>query len=145
MGYEQPKYRRFTKVPWCQRVFLICFVLIFCAVSLAGAIGYDKVDHWAHVGGLVTGFFAGIAICEWLDQEAKNKGRAPSRFRNLSAYESRVGCDNWFCHWCGTLFLVAWIVTLITVFYLFTVVDDTEYYDNIEVNYTPPETPKNEA
>jgi|TARA_B110000285_G_C14701160_1_gene413498 hypothetical protein len=124
---------------------LICFVLIFCAVSLAGAIGYDKVDHWAHVGGLVTGFFAGIAICEWLDQEAKNKGRAPSRFRNLSAYESRVGCDNWFCHWCGTLFLTAWIVSLIAAFYLFTVVDDTEYYDNIEVNYTPPDTPKNEA
>jgi len=39
-----------------------------------------KVDNFGHLGGLITGIFAGIAICEFMDQTAKNKERTPSRF-----------------------------------------------------------------
>jgi hypothetical protein len=114
-------------------------VTLIIALNLNESLyGVNRVDNYAHAGGLVTGFIAGIAICEWLDQEAKNKQRAPDRFRNMRGYENRVGCSNLFCYWCGTLTLTAWLVTLIMVFFTYTVVDDEDYYDNIEVNYTPP-------
>jgi hypothetical protein len=114
-------------------------VTLIIALNLNESLyGVNIVDNYAHAGGLVTGFIAGIAICEWLDQEAKNKQRAPDRFRNMRGYENRVGCSNLFCYWCGTLTLTAWLVTLIMVFFTYTVVDDEDYYDNIEVNYTPP-------
>jgi len=141
MGYDQPN--SWTKRPWCQRVFLFIFVILIVILNLnqgayAGEQTDNRVDNYAHLGGLVTGIFAGIAICEWLDQEAKNNGRAPDRFTSMRAYEGRIGCNNWFCHFCGTLTLTAWLVTLIMVFYLYVEVDDEEYYDNIEVNPTPP-------
>lgn len=158
MGYDKtdgPLYRetslvnqnvkQVTNLPWCQRIYLTLLVVFFVAMSFNPEItGHDRVDNYAHVGGLITGFFAGIAICEWLDREALNKGRAPDRFRNITGYRSRVGCSNIFCYWCGTLTLTAWLVTLIMVFFTYTVVDDEDYYDNIEVNYTPPEAPAND-
>lgn len=131
MGYDYPaNSQNWTKRPWCQRVFLLVFVILVIILNLnqgalaGGENGNNRVDNYAHLGGFITGIFAGIAICEWLDQEAKNNGRAPDRFISMRAYEGRIGCNNWFCHFCGTFTLTIWIVTLIMVFFLYVEVDD---------------------
>ena len=40
----------------------------------------SKVDNWGHLGGGITGFFAGIAISEHLDYKARKANRNPDRF-----------------------------------------------------------------
>lgn len=39
-----------------------------------------KIDNWGHLGGLITGIFAGIAITENLDADARAAKRSPDRF-----------------------------------------------------------------
>ena len=39
-----------------------------------------KVDNFGHLGGLITGIFAGFAIAEFFDWEARSEKRHPDRF-----------------------------------------------------------------
>ena len=53
---------------WCQRLFLILFTSILILLNLNQGPNADaKVDNYGHLGGLLTGIFAGIAICEFMD------------------------------------------------------------------------------
>ena len=98
---------------------MILFTSILILLNLnQGPNADSKVDNWGHLGGLVTGILAGLAICEFMDQSAKNNERTPSRFTE-EEYKQR-GCGNGFlCSWCGTFSLVTWLVTLLGVFYLY--------------------------
>lgn len=89
-----------------------------------------KVDNWGHLGGLITGIFAGFAIAEWFDAEARSKERVPDRFTE-EEYERKSGC----CKFCalirvGTIFLFLWLITLLVLFY--TVVDVDVEQGNID-------------
>jgi hypothetical protein len=80
------------------------------------------------LGGLITGIFAGIAISEFFDQEARNKDRHPDRFTEQEYKERGCCCNSFCCNWCGTIGLILWLGTLLVLFY--TVVDvDQEQAD----------------
>eukprot|EP00356_Strombidium_inclinatum_P005477 CAMPEP_0170488648 /NCGR_PEP_ID=MMETSP0208-20121228/7148_1 /TAXON_ID=197538 /ORGANISM="Strombidium inclinatum, Strain S3" /LENGTH=88 /DNA_ID=CAMNT_0010763279 /DNA_START=631 /DNA_END=897 /DNA_ORIENTATION=- len=79
------------------------------------------VDNWGHLGGLITGIFAGFSIAEIYDMEARSKGRTPDRFTE----EEYDGCcrKSVMCQFCGIFFLVVWIGGLFVIFYTVTDVD----------------------
>lgn len=45
-----------------------------------GPMADPKVDNWGHLGGGITGLFAGIAITEHFDYKARKANRTPDRF-----------------------------------------------------------------
>lgn len=53
---------------WLQRVFLISFVGILLLLNLnIGPNADTKVDNLGHLGGFITGIWAGLAITEFID------------------------------------------------------------------------------
>lgn len=57
---------QFMKKDWGQRLFLSLFTGILILLNLNQGPNQDKkVDNWGHLGGLITGILAGIAICEF--------------------------------------------------------------------------------
>lgn len=85
-----------------------------------------KVDNWGHLGGGITGLFAGIAITEHFDYVARRNKRIPDRFTE-EQYESRWGCCKIFlCERAGAMILTAWILYLCIWFYVFVDVDNLE-------------------
>jgi rhomboid protease GluP len=64
-----------------QRIFLIVFTSTLILMNLnIGPTADSHVDNWGHLGGGITGFFAGIAITEHLDAKALRAKRTPDRF-----------------------------------------------------------------
>lgn len=83
-----------------------------------------KVDNWGHLGGGITGLFAGIAITEQLDYEGRRAKRTPDRFTE-EEYERRSGCCKTFiCERAGGMLFIAWILGLLIWFYGFVDVDN---------------------
>jgi hypothetical protein len=79
-----------------------------------------NVDNAGHLGGLITGIFAGISITEFLDKEAKNQKRIPDRF-TAEEYKLVCGCrKGWCCSWCGVIGLIVWLGGLLIIFYCYT-------------------------
>ena len=116
------------RVGWGQRIFLILYTSIMIVLNFAKSD--PKVDNWGHLGGLITGIFAGFAIAEWFDAEARSKDRTPDRFTE-EEYENKYGC----CIFCdkiflGTIFLFLWLGGLLVLFY--TVVDVNVEQGNID-------------
>jgi len=103
-------------------VFLIIFVGLLLLMNLnIGPNSDPKVDNIGHLGGFVTGVFAGLAITEFIDQGARNRDRKPDRYTE-EEWETRSSCcDSFVCRWVGTALLIIWFVLLFTLFY--TVVD----------------------
>lgn len=107
---------------WLQRVFLIILVGLLLLMNLnIGPNADPKVDNIGHLGGFVTGVFAGLAITEFIDQGARNRDRKPDRYTEEEWETRSECCDSFVCRWVGTALLIIWFVLLFTLFY--TVVD----------------------
>lgn len=77
-----------------QQIFLIVFVSTLILLNLNIGPNQDtKVDNWGHLGGLITGIFAGLAITEFQDSTARGKNRIPDRFTERE-YKERSKCRN---------------------------------------------------
>lgn len=79
-----------------------------------------NVDNYGHLGGLITGIFAGFAISEQYDADAKAAGRTPDRFTDED-WENR--CCSSCVDRCCQILLIVWIVGLLVIFYVFVDVD----------------------
>lgn len=113
-----------------QIIFLVtyCSVLIILNLNI-GPHADSHVDNWGHLGGLITGIFAGHAITEALDAIDRGKENPIPRRFTEEEYKKRSGCcKTWVCHYIWWFILTAWIITLLVLFY--TVVDvDVEQGD----------------
>ena len=106
-------------------MIVYCSTLILLNLNI-GPHADPKVDNWGHLGGGITGFFAGIAITEDLDADARNKERTPDRFTD-EEYEKRSGCCKTFiCERAGQMLLSAWLLSLILWFYIGIDVDNMD-------------------
>jgi rhomboid protease GluP len=128
VAYIFTNWQFMGRVGWGQRVFLILYTSIMIVLNFAKSD--PKVDNWGHLGGLITGIFAGFAISEWFDAEARSKERIPDRFTEIE-YENKYCC----CKVCskirvGTIFLFLWLFALLVLFY--TVVDVNVEQGNID-------------
>lgn len=100
-----------------QRVCLIVYTSIMVLLNLnIGPHADSHVDNWGHLGGLITGILAGLALTEQYDAAARAKGRAPDRF-TAEQYEGRSACCRFF-HRCGQVCLVLWFLILFIYFYV---------------------------
>ena len=110
------------------------FLIVYCSVLIllnlnVGPKADPKVDNWGHLGGGITGIFAGIAITEDYDADARNAKRTPDRF-NEEQYKNRSKCCKTFiCERAGQMLLPIWILTLFIVFYAYIDVDNMEQED----------------
>jgi len=120
-----------------QRVFLIVYVSVLILMNLnIGPKADPKVDNWGHLGGGITGIFAGIAISEDLDADARNKNRTPDRFTE-EEYKSRWSCCKvFFWERFGQALLTIWILTLLVYFYAFVDIDAYHFADLDDPNET---------
>ena len=128
VAYIFTNWQFMGRVGWGQRVFLIVYTSVMIILNFAKTD--PKVDNWGHLGGLITGIFAGFAIAEWYDGDARSKDRIPDRFTE-EEYENKWGC----CLFCakirvGTILLFTWLITLLVLFY--TVVDVNVEQGNID-------------
>lgn len=108
-----------------QIIFLVLYTLFLILLNLNIGPGKDDhVDNWGHLGGLITGIIAGFAITEALDASDRNlPNETPRRF-TAEEYKKRLGCcKTWVCHYFCWFVLLAWFVTLLTVFYVVVDVD----------------------
>lgn len=62
---------------WCH-LFLVT-ILILINLNM-GSKSDDRIDNIGHLGGFITGFFAGLAITEFFDYQAREENRIPDRF-----------------------------------------------------------------
>jgi membrane associated rhomboid family serine protease len=77
-----------------QRVYLLVYCSALVLMNLNIGPGADKkIDNWGHLGGLITGILAGLAITEQYDAEARNEDRIPDRFTEEEA-NCRSSCLN---------------------------------------------------
>lgn len=68
------------KRPW-QILFVALLAGLLILMNLnVGPHADTHVDNWGHLGGLITGIFAGLAITEKFDYDARSANRAPDRF-----------------------------------------------------------------
>ena len=68
LSYVFTNWQQMGQKDWCQRVFLSLFVSIMVLMNLnLGPDADTKVDNYGHLGGFITGIFAGIAITEFFD------------------------------------------------------------------------------
>ena len=67
-----------TRIRWQQLFFLAAYSSAMCFLNFRTTDG--ETDNWGHLGGFITGIFAGFAIAEWFDLEARSKDRTPDRF-----------------------------------------------------------------
>ena len=89
----------------------------------------SKVDNFGHLGGLITGIFAGIAITEFQDHTARKNDRIPDRFTE-EQYKERSSCRNsWFCNFIGVQLLILWLLSLLVIFFVFIDTDDLRQED----------------
>ena len=105
-------------------------MLIFTSVLIllnlnVGANADSKVDNWGHLGGLITGILAGLAITEQYDAEARANDRIPDRFT-----EEEANCRSSCLNRCGTVFLILWFLALFIYFWAFIPLD---YVDEDDV------------
>lgn len=107
------------------QLFWIAIVsTIMIATNLnIGADADSHVDNFGHLGGFITGIFAGLAISEWFDARARSKGRTPDRFTEEGYAMAPSCCKGTVVNWIGTILYVAWFIALLIWFYVFTDVD----------------------
>jgi rhomboid protease GluP len=100
IAYILTNWQYMGRVRTSQRVFLIVYCSVLVVLNLNIGPGSDPhIDNFGHLGGLITGFFAGFAISEQFDAEAREKNRHPDRFTE-EEYRERPGCSrllNRFC------------------------------------------------
>jgi membrane associated rhomboid family serine protease len=85
-----------------QSIYLIVFTSVLILLNLNIGKGSDsKVDNWGHLGGLITGIFAGLAITEFQDNSAINKDRTPDRFTEEQYNRRSKCCKQCFCRSIG--------------------------------------------
>ena len=120
-NYNYMDRKRFGQ-HWCLLLFVFLLVLLNIGVGLMS--NDNHVDNFGHLGGFITGFFAGLAITELFDYEARYQKRVPDRFTE----EEYIACGN-FCkgtpiNWFGCFFFVTW---MFTVFIYYNVAVDTSF------------------
>jgi len=71
-----------------------CSLLILLNLNV-GPNADPKIDNWGHLGGGITGIFAGIAITEYHDAVARSNNRTPDRFTE-DEYKRRSSCCKTF-------------------------------------------------
>jgi rhomboid protease GluP len=76
-NYNYMDRKRFGQ-HWCLLLFVFLLVLLNIGVGLAH--NDNHVDSYGHLGGFITGFFAGLAFTELFDYEARFKKRIPDRY-----------------------------------------------------------------
>ena len=79
-----------------QRWFLITLTSLLILMNLNQGPNSDThVDNWGHLGGLITGILAGLALTEKFDYDARSADRAPDRFTEED-YKDQSGCRKIF-------------------------------------------------
>jgi len=83
---------------------------------------YWQSSNIGHQGGFITGVFVGFTITEQYDYNALEAGRTPDRYLE-EEWKDRSKFRNVVCNRCGLVFLIAWFILLLTLFYVWTDVD----------------------
>ena len=89
-------------------------ILMNLHLERPGAISH--VDVWGHIGGLITGFFVGLAISELYDIDARSKERLPDRLTPIE-YERQSSCCIFFRYF-GITTTIIWFLALFIVFFI---------------------------
>ena len=108
---------------WCLLFFVVILVLVNL---LAGSHSDSHIDNYAHLGGFITGFFAGLAITEFFDYQARKYGRVPDRY-TAEEYEFLKSSYEFF-NWIYTSIFGIWLLVLI-IYYFAGVKTDFEYVE----------------
>lgn len=85
-----------------------------------GADADSHVDNFGHLGGFITGFFAGFAIAELFDCRARSRNETPDRFTEEEYKDMSSCCKGTVFNFIGLILLITWFITLIVIFYGFT-------------------------
>ena len=116
------------RVRWGQLFWVggVSLILIITNLNI-GSDSDSHVDNWGHLGGFITGIFAGLAITEWFDARARSQNRAPDRFEEEWYDEQAPSCcKGTICNWVGNILYVSWFLFLIIYFYAFVEIGQQE-------------------
>ena len=98
---------------------ILTIVIVLVNMNL-GPMADGTVDNFGHLGGLATGILVGLTFAEWYDFTARRKKRIPDRFTDQEWKFRDKYCNNFFCNYIFTFLLLAYFVTFLCLFYLWT-------------------------
>ena len=129
VSYQFTHFQYMNRVRFGQFIFLIVYCYGIILMNLNIGPGADPhVDNNGHLGGLITGIMAGVAISEQYDANAREAGRHPDRFSE-EEYKRRGKWWKYLNRMCQII-LILWFVILMSYFWFVIDPDSIEDEDD---------------